>query len=405
MVSRPQQPPTPFAPPSVPPAAREQAPTVPYAPSYAPDRRPRRRGAPTGIWLLAVLLAFFLGLTSGAIGAREYFGLGSGTPGTPSARATLPPSVNAAQSDVGKVAQAVLDSTVYIESYTGDSGGSGTGVIYNSTGTIVTNAHVINPTGETAEEISVVLPSGDRHEATVVGYTTEYDIAVLTIDAADLIALPLADSTTIAVGDDVVAVGAPLGLTGTVTTGIISATNRPVRSGETDQTSFINAVQTDAAINPGNSGGPLVNMAGQMIGLNSAIAQAVGAGQQATGSIGLGFAIPSSQVKHTADEILDKGYATYPVMGIVVDMADRRPGARILSEGDDEGVSAGGPADRAGLRAGDRIVSIDDTRFTSVTEFIVYLRARVPGETVHVVADRDGKTIEADVTLEEHRAD
>lgn len=388
------------------PAPTRQVDASPYSVGVPTQRqRPSRRKAPVAVWLMAILLAFALGLVTGGIGAREYFGLGSRPLGSPSVKATLPPSVAAAQSDIGKVAQAVIASTVYIESYSGNEGGSGTGFIYRADGVIVTNAHVITPTGEVAKEINVTVPSGERFTAEVLGYTHDYDIAVLKIDAKELSALPLADSDTIAVGDQVVAVGAPLGLTGTVTTGIISATNRPVRSGDAEIQSFINAVQTDAAINPGNSGGPLVNMSGQMIGLNSAIAQPVNSNQQSVGSIGLGFAIPSSQVKHSADEILDKGYATYPVMGIMVDMSDRRAGAKVLEDsGSTKGIVAGGPADNAGLKAGDRILFVNGKRIGSVTEFIVYLRSLQAGQEVAIVAERNGEQIEATVSLQEQRA-
>ena len=411
------QPPS-FASPS-PPGAYETAPMT-YQQSASQARAPqvypepprrgkqRRQGAPVAVWLMAIILAFALGLVTGGIAAREYFGLGDrALPSVPTSQqgSELPPSVTAAQSDVGKVAKSVLNSTVYIEAYTGNAGGSGTGFIYRSDGTIVTNAHVIAPTGSVASDIMVTTPEGDRLPAKVVGLTSEYDIAVITIDASDLTALPLADSSTIAVGDEVVAVGAPLGLTGTVTTGIVSATDRPVRSGDTETTSFINAVQTDAAINPGNSGGPLVNMAGQMVGLNSAIAQPVGNSQQGVGSIGLGFAIPSSQVARTADEILDKGYATYPIMGIMVDMSDRRVGARILDDAENSpGIVVGGPAEASGLRAGDRIVTVNGKRIGSPTEFIVYLRSLQPGQTISVIADRNGEQVKAEVTLDEARA-
>ncbi|MDO5700913.1 MAG: trypsin-like peptidase domain-containing protein [Bowdeniella nasicola] len=385
---------------SYPPHWRPAPAPAPSPPPGRPAQRGRRGLGMFGITLL-VILSFLLGLTTGIIWADDTLGLRTSAPAPDR---SLAPSVGG-NTDVGQVATAVMDSTVYLECFTGPNGGSGTGIVYTADGVIVTNAHVIMPDGELAEDIEVVLPDGQRKVADVVGYSTDYDIAVITVNADGLTPLPLADSGSVAVGDRVVAVGAPLGLTGTVTTGIISAVERPVRSGGRGPQSFMNALQTDAAINPGNSGGPLVDMGGQMVGLNSAIAQPVTTTQEALGSIGLGFAIPATQVKYTAEEILSKGYATYPVMGIMVDMTDRRPGAAILSGDDTPGIVAGGPADRAGLREGDRIMKVNDRQISSVTQFIVYLRSLTPGEHVSLVVERGGSQFESELTLEEHRAD
>jgi putative serine protease PepD len=216
-----------------------------------------------------------------------------------------------------------------------------------------------------------------------VGRTSDYDLAVLKVERTGLAPLLLADSAEVVVGDAVVAVGAPLGLEGTVTTGIVSALNRPVQAGASDETAFINAIQTDAAINPGNSGGPLVNGAGEVIGINSAIAQPPGGIGAAPGSIGLGFAIPSNQARRTASELIETGSATYPIIGVLLDEGYTGEGVQVSDQtgGPQAPVTAGGPADDAGIRPGDVIVAIDGRPVTQPDELIVAIRAKAPGDT------------------------
>ncbi len=198
------------------------------------------------------------------------------------------------------------------------------------------------------------------------------------------------------VGDPVIAVGAPLGLQGSVTTGIVSALNRPVTAGgdTTAQSSFINAIQTDAAINPGNSGGPLVNETGDVIGVNSAIAQlpgATGIGAQ-SGSIGVGFAIPSDQVRITADQLISTGKASHPVIGVLLDAGYQGPGVRVApkTSGGDPAVTPGGAADRAGIKPGDVITTLDGQPVTDEDSFVVAIRSHAPGDVVTVTV-RSGK--------------
>jgi putative serine protease PepD len=229
---------------------------------------------------------------------------------------------------------------------------------------------------------------------------------VLKVDRTGLTPLPLGDSDDVAVGDPVMAIGAPLGLQGTVTTGIISALNRPVSAGDATATAFINAIQTDAAINPGNSGGPLVNSAGEVIGITSAIAQVPGmASAGGSGSIGLGFAIPANQARHTAEQLIETGSATYPVIGVLVDGRYTGEGVKVVDEVVDgqEPVTPGGPADKAGIQAGDIILSIDGRPVTQSDELIVAIRAHQPGDTItlRVRSGEGGEERDVDVVLSE----
>ncbi|WP_448071393.1 S1C family serine protease [Georgenia yuyongxinii] len=248
----------------------------------------------------------------------------------------------------------------------------------------------------------MVFSDGGEEEAEIVGRTADYDLAVLKVDRTGLDPLVLADSDAVAVGDPVIAVGAPLGLEGTVTTGIISALNRPVRAGGAGASTFINAIQTDAAINPGNSGGPLVDAAGQVVGINTAIAQASGT-PQATGSIGLGFAIPSDQVRRTAEQLIAEGRATFPVIGVALDTRYSGEGVQVLT--DDQGgqpaVTPGGPGDDAGIRPGDVILSIDGRPVTDPDELIVAIRSRAPGDQVELEVRRGGDERNVTVVLGE----
>ncbi|MDX5399848.1 MAG: trypsin-like peptidase domain-containing protein, partial [Actinomycetes bacterium] len=253
--------------------------------------------------------------------------------------------------------------------------------------------------------IQVTFSDGTVEGAEVVGTTSDYDLAVLKVERTGLDPLPLADSDLVMVGDPVVAVGAPLGLEGTVTSGIVSALNRAVTVGSVTETSFINAIQTDAAINPGNSGGPLVNAAGEVIGINTAIAQASGTGA-ATGSIGLGFAIPSTQVRRTTDQLIETGRATYPIIGILLDGRHAGEGDMVATAPSDgnEPVTPGGPGDTAGIRPGDVILSIDGRPMTSPDEVIVYVRSRAPGDTLTLTIRRGGREEDVDVVLGEQEA-
>jgi putative serine protease PepD len=220
---------------------------------------------------------------------------------------------------------------------------------------------------------------------------------VVRVDRKDLPTATLGDSTDLQVGDPVIAFGSPLGLSGTVTTGIISALDRPVTTTDAGEASYISAIQTDAAINPGNSGGPLVDQRGRVVGITSAIATL---SQQSGGSIGLGFAIPITQARQIAEQLIDNGQAQYPVVGVVLDLTYRGNGARIQPAGGlRPPVTPGGPAEKAGLQPGDVIVDVDGEPVGSFEEFVVSIRSHQPGETVQLTVQRGGDEFQVDVTL------
>lgn len=303
-------------------------------------------------------------------------------------------TIERAPDSVAGIAQRVLPSVVSISTRTLNGGGTGSGFIIDSSGYILTNNHVISDAVENNGNIEVSLNNGDTYTADVIGRDASYDLAVLKIEAFGLKALQFGDSDKIAVGDAVIAIGSPLGLSGTVTTGIISAKDRAVTAGDSSsESSFINALQTDAAINPGNSGGPLVDATGAVIGVNSAIAS-LGT-TSTTGSIGLGFAIPINQARKTADQLIKNGVATYPVIGIAIDMNFTGSGAKISAS--NNGILAGGPAQKAGLRSGDVIVEFEGKAITSPEELIVAVRAKNVGDRVTLVYQRNG--VDKSVTL------
>ena len=305
-------------------------------------------------------------------------------------------TIQRAPDSVAGIAQRVLPSVVSISTRSISGGGTGSGFIIDSNGYILTNNHVISKAAQTGGSIQVSLSDGSFYSAKVVGRDASYDLAVLKITASGLKALQFGDSDAIAVGDLVIAIGSPLGLTGTVTTGIISAKNRAVTAGESNsESSFINALQTDAAINPGNSGGPLVDATGAVIGVNSAIAS-LGTTSQ-LGSIGLGFAIPINQARKTADQLIKNGVATYPVIGVSLNMNYTENGAQVSTSG--RGILPGSPAEKAGLRGGDVIIEIDGKEIYSPEELIVSVRAKNVGDRVTLGFLRGGNKKSVTLTL------
>jgi putative serine protease PepD len=291
-------------------------------------------------------------------------------------------TLNADSIDVAAIAAVAGPSVVSIAERLYNGGGTGSGWIYksnSSTSWIVTNNHVVedfaNSQGGT---LTVELNNGDQYNASIVGRDSNYDLAVIKISKGNLPELSLGDSNKLVVGQPVVAIGSPLGLSSTVTSGIISALNRPVTTGATGQESYVNAIQTDAAINPGNSGGALLDGSGRIIGINSAIATL---SSGTSGSIGLGFSIPISEAKRLIEELISTGKSTRPVLGIYFDTTYTGVGAKIGR------LSAGEGAERAGIPVGAVIRSIDGVRITDEVAAIVKIRSYAPGTTVSVVVE------------------
>ena len=303
---------------------------------------------------------------------------------------------------VAGIAQRVLPSVVSIRETTATVEGAGSGFVIGAEGYILTNNHVVAAAADGQGTILVRFNDGQEAEAQIVGRSPSYDLAVLEVEGVtDLVPLEFGDSQGVVVGDAVVAIGSPLGLEATVTSGIISAINRPVTAGGQGDLSFINAIQTDAAINPGNSGGPLVDSAGRVIGVNSAIADPSAGGGGQAGSVGLGFAIPIGQARLTAEQLIETGEAVYPVIGASVDRTYEGPGAKISGDaGDQPAVVPDGPAEQAGIQTGDVILSVDGTAVDGADELIIAIRSHVPGDTIRLELERpDGGTETVDIVL------
>ena len=340
-----------------------------------------------------VLMALVVGLLGGIGGAfladRELISTNANL-------VSVGSTVERAPDSVAGIAQRVLPSVVSIATQSRAGSGTGSGFFIRSDGYILTNNHVISEAASNNGRISVKLNNGKRFTARIVGRNASYDLAVLKINVNSAPALQFGDSDSVQVGDNVIAIGSPLGLSGTVTTGIISAKDRAVTVGGDDETSFINALQTDAAINPGNSGGPLVDLSGAVVGVNSAIAT-LGNSLSTSGSIGLGFAIPINQAKKTAEQLIATGRSVYPIMGVSIDSRFTGTGALVADQ--PESVAPDGPAARAGIRPGDVIVEFEGREINTSDELIVAIRSRDVGDRVSLVILRGSARIEVSLTL------
>jgi putative serine protease PepD len=342
----------------------------------------------SNFFVLAVVIALIAGGVGAAVGRSTTANIGANLVETKN-------KVERAPDSIAALAARVIPAVVSI-SVKGSSGsGTGSGFFLDSNGYILTNNHVVEAAA-TSGTITVELSNGKKYGAKLMGRDNSYDLAVLKIDVTSAPTLQLGNSDLVQVGDSVIAIGSPLGLSGTVTSGIISSKNRAVTTGNGNgESSFINALQTDAAINPGNSGGPLVDSTGAVIGVNSAIAT-LGSSSQ-SGSIGLGFAIPINQAKKTAEQLIKTGSATYPIMGISVDTRFTGTGAQISADG--AGVTPAGPADKAGLKAGDIITTLDGVEINNSDELIVAIRSKSVGDKVKIKYTRNNISREATVTL------
>jgi putative serine protease PepD len=342
----------------------------------------------SNFFVVAVVIALIAGGFGAAIGRGSATNLGANLVQTTN-------SIERAPDSIAGLAARVIPAVVSIAVKGFSGSGTGSGFFLDSDGLILTNNHVVEAAA-TGGTITVELSDGKKYRAKLIGRDSPYDLAVLKIDVVGAPTLQLGNSEQVQVGDAVIAIGSPLGLSGTVTSGIISSKNRAVTTGNGNgESSFINALQTDAAINPGNSGGPLVDATGAVIGVNSAIAT-LGFSSQA-GSIGLGFAIPINQAKKTAEQLIKTGSATYPIMGISVDIRFTGTGALITSEG--VGITPGGPADKVGLKAGDVIIEFDGAEVENSDELIVMIRSKNVGDKVKIKYKRNSLIKEVTVTL------
>ncbi|MEW1751286.1 trypsin-like peptidase domain-containing protein [Streptomyces angustmyceticus] len=365
----------------------------PLAP-VSQDRRRRRGPLVAG----AVALALLAGGIGGGIGAyvERYGGIND---------IRLPQSAGDGAGrrpdSVAGIAQRALPGVVTIHVRGSAEQGTGTGFVLDRQGHILTNNHVVQPAGS-GGEISVTFSGGQTAKARVVGQDGGYDLAVIQVEGVTgLRPLTLGNSDSVQVGDPVVAIGAPFDLANTVTSGIISAKQRPITAGgekgDGSDVSYVDALQTDAPINPGNSGGPLVDAKARVIGINSAIRAADSAGGLEGGgqggSIGLGFAIPINQAKRVAEELINSGRATHPVIGVTLEMEYAGDGARVgkSSKGGKPPVLPDGPGAKAGIKAGDVITKVDGAPVHSGEELIVKIRSHRPGDTLVLTLLRGGK--------------
>ena len=366
-------------------------PNWPFGPQPAqsePPKPPKRRGL-----ALVAATALLVG-AAGGIGSAAVYSATNDTSASPSVTAPLnggqAAPVSAPDGSVQNAAAKVLPSVVKIAVTSSQGAGTGSGIVISKDGLIVTNNHVVAGAGQGAK-IAVMLNDGRTVSATIVGTDPLTDLAVIRADAKDLTPAALGKSGDLGVGQGVVAIGSPFGLEATVTSGIVSALNRPVTSGDEqqDSTTVFPAIQTDAAINPGNSGGALIDLAGQVVGINSAIKTAGGSGQSEGGNIGLGFAIPIDQAKPIIDELVAKGKATHARLGVQVGDAQSTDG---LTQGATLGeVTSGGAADKAGLKSGDVVTAIDGKAIASGDALVAAVRSHRPDDEVSITFTRAGK--------------
>jgi putative serine protease PepD len=341
--------------------------------------------------VITALLAGALGGTLGYVfavrsgGGTLGGGTGLGEGGAGSGLGQRPPD------SIAGVVKKVLPSVVTIRARVGSSGSLGSGFIVSADGYVLTNDHVAGGAGS---QLSVTFSDGRTAEAKLVGTEPESDVAVIKIEQSGLPAVEFADSDNVQVGDPVLAIGAPLALSNTVTYGIVSALDRPVVAGEASSPRYYAAIQTDAAVNQGNSGGPLFDLSGRVVGINSVI-KSLASDEETAGNVGLAFAIPINQAKRQAQDIIERGKARRTVLGATTDPNYRSAtgGVKINS------VAAGGPAEAAGMRAGDVITRFHDDAVEDPGDLVALIRKYAPGSVVPVAYQRDGSAQKTSVTL------
>jgi putative serine protease PepD len=371
-------------------------------PSPPEPERPeqRRSGRPRTIVIAAATAALVgAGVGAGTAVAVDNNGKTTVVNSLPQTTQTAPPAVKL-DGSITAAAAKISPSVVTIDVAGQGQQGNGSGVIIRNDGYIVTNDHVVSVAAN-GGTLTVITNDGQQAKATVVGRDPSDDLAVIKVSGLkNLTAATFARSSNLVVGQTVVAVGAPLGLANTVTSGIVSNTARPVRSGDNDQAVF-DAIQTDAAINPGNSGGGLADLSGNIVGINAAIATPNTGGLQIpgqdtqSGSIGIGFAIPSDEVSRIAAELISTGKATHAVIGVKVSSQQNSSttGATLNS------VDANSPAAKAGLKAGDVVTKVDNQRIDNADALIAAVRSHAPGEKVSVTYLRNGQSNTVQITL------
>jgi S1-C subfamily serine protease len=352
-----------------------------------------RRVEPRALALLAVV-ALLIGAAGGMVGRYTAEGAAGLTDPDPSITQTVPGRERPPGS-VADIAARTVPAVVSFEIRVGEEGGTGSGVVIDPSGYVLTNNHVVAPAAEvTGAQIEAIFHDGTRAAAQIVGRDPKTDLAVVKVEVANPVVATFGSSAGLVVGDGVIAIGSPLGLVGTVTEGIVSAVNRPVRldGAGTDTNAVIDAIQTDAAINPGNSGGPLVDSTGAVVGINTAI-RSIGMGEG--GSIGLGFAIPIDDARGIAEELIRTGAVTHAEIGV---------NSRSMTDGTTDGaqvqnVQQGGAAEAAGIIEGDVITRVGDRSIAGADELVVAVRERNPGDTVEVQLIREGRPLTVSVVL------
>ena len=381
--------------------------------SDPPDRHPDTTQRPRSLgrwWILGLAVVVVVGVLGGLFGLllgrqAERMADRPGSANVINLPQQTPGTAPAEPGSIAALVEQALPAVVSLRIQAGSQSASGSGFLVDSEdfvdsqGFIVTNNHVVELAAVNSEtsRIDVVFADGRRTQAQIVGRNVSYDLAVLSVDVGELPSpLPLlswAGDEAVRVGDSVVAIGAPLGLAGTVTQGIVSALNRPVTTGQPGgSASYIDAIQTDAPINPGNSGGPLLDGNGRVIGVNSAVATlAIGS---SSGSIGLGFAIPASAAQRISAEIIETGESTTPIIGVSLDPFFPGPGALV------EAVTPGSAAQRAGLQPGDVITAVDGRSVADSRTLIIAIRANAPGDTIVLTVRRGLDQFTTEVTLE-----